>query len=157
MRKCIADIGAGVGFLALGAAFGLQLSELTGVSRIFPQALIVVVALGGVYFILKGGVALLRERAAAEPDADAGECISWPRVGQMSALAVGYALVVKTVGFFASTALFLFLSFLLLGDRSASVPRRVLFGVLFAGGFCFVIWAGFVKLLNVPTPVGILP
>lgn len=163
MRKCMMDIWAGVGFLALAAAFGVQLGDLSGVSRLFPQSLAIFVALGGAYFILKGGVALLRERAAAhkaaqdaEESGDA-EVVVWPRVGLISVMAVGYALVVKTLGFFASTSLFLFVAFMLLGDRSLALPKRVLFGLVFAAGFCFFIWAGFVKLLNVPTPVGILP
>lgn len=157
MRKCVMDIWAGVGFLALAALFGVQLGDLTGVSRVYPEALSIFVALGGMYFVFKGGVVLLRERHAVREEADDGESIAWPRVGLISVMAMGYALIVKPLGFFASTSLFLFLSFMLLGDKALPLPKRVLYGLLFAGGFCFLIWGGFVQLLNVPTPVGILP
>lgn len=154
MRKCVTDIWAGVGFLALALAFGVQLSELSGVSRVFPQALSVFVGIGGVYFILKGGIVLLRQRATAH---ETQETVAWRRIGIISALAVAYAFIVKGLGFFASTFLFLFLAFMLLGDRKATAAKSVLFGVLFAGIFCLCIWVGFVQLLNVPTPTGILP
>lgn len=55
MRKCVMDIWAGVGFLALAALFGVQLGDLTGVSRVYPEALSIFVALGGMYFVFKGG------------------------------------------------------------------------------------------------------
>lgn len=153
MRKCVTDIWAGVGFIALALVFGVQLGGLTGVSRAFPQSLVILVGIGGLYFIIKGVVMLLRERCAAET----GEVVVWRRIGLMSVLAMGYALVIKDLGFFASTSLFLFLAFMLLGDAKGSFARRVGLGILFASIFCLCIWVGFVKLLNVPTPTGILP
>ena len=50
MRKSSTDIFCGLSFLVIGAGFWVQLAELEGVSRVFPQALLVVIALGGFCF-----------------------------------------------------------------------------------------------------------
>ena len=44
MRKSISDILCGASFLAISAAFGLQYEGLTGVSRVFPESLILIIA-----------------------------------------------------------------------------------------------------------------
>ncbi|WP_185702281.1 MULTISPECIES: tripartite tricarboxylate transporter TctB family protein [unclassified Desulfovibrio] len=152
MRKCCADLGAGAGFFALAAAFGVQLHELEGVSRVFPSALIVFVGIGGVYFLVKGGIGLLRERAAAASDKP-----DWPRIGLISALALGYALCLDWLGFFASTMLFLVMAYMILNEaKGVSLGRKAFSAVLFGGLFSIAVWACFVKLLNVPTPAGLL-
>ena len=46
MRKSSSDILAGLGFLAVALAFGVQYEGLTGVSRVFPESLITFIALG---------------------------------------------------------------------------------------------------------------
>lgn len=159
MRKYVADILAGAGFLALAAAFGAQLGDLEGISRVFPQSLIILVALGGVYFILKGLFQGRRERKAAPAEntgpAAGSERVSWPRIGLITVLAVIYAFCLKPVGFFASIGAFLFLAFMLLSDGTLPPLRKIIYGLLFTGLFCLSIWLGFVQLLNVPTPVGI--
>lgn len=152
MRKCCADLGAGAGFLVLAAAFGVQLHELEGVSRVFPSALVVFVGIGGVYFLIKGGIGLLRERAAAESDKPA-----WLRIGLISVLALGYALCLDWLGFFVSTMLFLVLAYMILNEaKGTSLARKACSAVLFGGIFSVAVWACFVKLLNVPTPAGLL-
>ena len=54
MRKSSSDILAGLGFLAVALAFGVQYEGLTGVSRVFPESLITFIALGGIWFVGKG-------------------------------------------------------------------------------------------------------
>ena len=54
MRKSISDILCGASFLAISAAFGLQYEGLTGVSRVFPESLILIIAVGGLWFVGKG-------------------------------------------------------------------------------------------------------
>ena len=159
MRKCLSDTLAGAGFLSLAVVFGVQLGELSGVSRVFPQSLIIFVALGGVYFLIKGGIALCRERAQDNNEkTEVGhgeEAVAWRRIWLMSGLGILYAAALKPLGFFTATFLFLVMAVLALGDSGLSPARRVLVTLAFAGLFCLVIWIGFVKLLNVPTPEGL--
>ena len=139
MRKSLSDIFAGLGFLALALVFRIQLGDLSGISRVFPLALIILVGIGGVYFIIKGLYLLFREKAqliSGAPDAAplakevnptaptlGDDKVAWRRVFIISVLSIGYALALLPVGFFATTFSFLFLAVVLLGDRSEE--RRV--------------------------------
>ena len=153
MRKSSADIGAGLGFLLIGVAFGVQYGELEGVSRVFPEALISFITLGALYFIIKG---CWRRRSEVEEHSET-EAVAWKRIGIISVMAIAYLVVLSYIGFFVATFAFLLTSYLILGDHDAHGWGRVIgYGVLFAGLFSVVIWLGFVKLLNVPTPEGFL-
>ena len=65
MLKCTADIGSGLGFLAIAAAFFFQHDDSTGVSHAFPLLLMGIIAWGGVYYLIKG----LLEYARSVPTA----------------------------------------------------------------------------------------
>lgn len=103
MRKSSTDIFCGLSFLVIGAGFWVQLAELEGVSRVFPQALLVVIALGGFWFVGKGFWQRRRESAQGE------ECepVAWPKVGLIAALSLVYAALISILGFFCSTLAFL--------------------------------------------------
>ena len=51
MCKSNQDILCGLCFLAISAAFALQMHELEDVTRVFPEALLTVISLGGVWFV----------------------------------------------------------------------------------------------------------
>ena len=153
MRKSSADLGAGLGVLAIGAAFGVQYEELVGVSRIFPEFLISFIVLGGLYFVAKGW---WRRRTECAESGIEEEAIAWKRIALISLLSVAYLFVLSYIGFFVGTVVFLLTSYLILGDHDArGWGKVILYGSLFAVLFSFIVWLGFVKLLNVPTPEGL--
>lgn len=154
MRKSSSDIWAGLGFLAVALAFGVQYEGLTGVSRVFPEILITFIGLGGLYFVGKG---LWRRRAETTSAPEAGgEPTAWRRVAAIAAFALLYAVAITTIGFFVSTGAFLFLAFFFLDASERDFGAKVLHGLLFSVVFSLLIWGGFVKLLSVPTPEGLL-
>lgn len=154
MRKSSSDIFAGLGFLVVAFAFGMQYEGLTGVSRVFPEILITFIALGGIWFVGKG---LWRRRSEREKSAaPRGESTAWRRVAIITVLALGYAVTIPCVGFFVSTGVFLFLAFFFLDASERDFGTKVLHGVIFSVVFSLLIWVGFVKLLSVPTPEGFL-
>ena len=54
MQKSTNDILCGLSFLAITVVFYIQMEELTGVSRVFPEALLAIIAIGGLWFVIKG-------------------------------------------------------------------------------------------------------
>lgn len=90
MRKSSSDILAGLGFLAVALAFGVQYEGLTGVSRVFPESLITFIALGGIWFVGKG---LWRRRSerGKEGATPGGERTAWRRVAAITVFALCYA------------------------------------------------------------------
>lgn len=175
MRKSQEDIWAGISFILIGAAFGVQYDELTGVSRIFPEILISVIILGGVYFVIKGLVKNYLEKKETIPilptqeentnnEIESNSCqgtnntketIYWSRIFIISAMAVALVFALEYIGFFVSSTIFVIIAYLLLGDKNSqkSLLSRAL---IFAIPFVFLVWVLFVQLLNVPTPTGIL-
>ncbi len=173
MRKSLSDLLAGVGFLIIALAFFVQYGDLSGVSRVFPEALISFIGVGGVYFVLKGLWFMRREKAAkprpaapsvtgdasqkdcecAEPNEDA---LNWTRVALVSGLAIVYLVLIGYLGFFVSSAAFLFAASLILGDRKHTMARRLGISLAYAFLFNLCVWLLFVKLLLVPTPEGLL-
>ena len=151
MRKGSSDILAGLGFLVIAGAFGVQYDELEGVSRVFPEALISFISLGGLYFILKGCWRRRLERAT-----ESDEPVVWSRVGVISVMAMAYLIVLTYIGFFVATAAFLFTSYMLLGDRSRGPVRLCALGAGFSVVVTGLVWLGVVALLNVPVPEGLL-
>lgn len=153
MRKSTSDIWAGLGFLAVALAFGVQYDSLVGVSRVFPETLISFIALGGIWFVGKG---LWRRRSEDKKAGEEGEHTSWRRVAIITLFALCYAAAISTLGFFSSTGLFLFLAFLFLDASDRDFGTRIFHGLIFSIVFSLLIWVGFSKLLNVPTPEGLL-
>lgn len=152
MRNSTADLFAGIAFLAVALSFRVQLDAEEGISRIFPLSLITFITVGGLWFIAK---ALWRRRR--EKNSDAPVCkTSWRRVGIIAILSVLYGLGIPTLGFFAATGTFLFAALFSLNTQTESLGRRALRALSFAVLFSLAIWVGFVKLLNVPTPEGLL-
>ena len=153
MRKSTQDILSGIGFLVIAIAFWVQHDADEGVSRIYPLGLVLFITAGAVWFILKGFWMRFREKGE---ESSIRSKTGWKRVGIIIAFSLLYAVGIPTLGFFPSTFLFLFLSYLLLGEQQAGLGKRTVHGLLYAALFSFFIWFGFVWLLNVPVPQGIL-
>ncbi len=152
MLKSTADIGSGIGFLAIAIGFGLQMDmDGSGVSFAFPAMLIAIITWGGLYYLTKG----LIERRRECPD---GECTGehWGNIFWVAFMAVVYALVIPFAGYWISTGLFLAITYFVLVFRNGSPVKALVHAVLFGGIFSFLVWVGFVKLMSVPTPQGLL-
>ena len=145
-----ADFFAGLGFIAIAAAFFVQYEELEGVSRVFPEVLTTLIGAGGAYFVAKG---LWRRRGAA-PAGDA-EPVAWNKVTLICMASFAYAVVMPMLGFLTGTMIFIACSTLLLGDRSRGWGHLVRTALVFGVGFALLVWGGFTQLLNVPAPTGL--
>lgn len=150
MRKSLTDILCGTAFLAISAAFGCQYQGLAGVSRIFPESLIFLISAGGLWFVGKG----LYERRGES--ATAPEKVAWKKVGRIAASATVYAAVIRYPGFFQQHRAVHLVRRLLLGDKSRGLGRLAVVGLVYGFLFSLVVWFSFTKLLNVPTPSGVL-
>lgn len=147
------DLLAGLACIAIAAAFGLQYEGLSGVSAIFPEVLISLIGVGGLYFVIKG---LVRRNRTVTGSADE-EPVAWKGVVQITIAALIYAVLINVLGFYSATCLYIVPITLILSSREkSSLPARLLKAVLFALIFCLLIWLCFTKLLSVPTPVGLL-
>ena len=83
MCKSNQDILCGLCFLAISAAFALQMHELEDVTRVFPAALLTVIALGGVWFVGKGIYLKRRDNSSCET-----ESVAWKKVAIIAAIAL---------------------------------------------------------------------
>ena len=144
------DLFAGIGFLAIAAAFLVQYEGLEGVSRVFPEVLTTLIGAGGAYFVGKG--LWRRSREDAEPEG--GEAVAWCKIGIICATSLCYAVLIPVFGFLVTTMGFIAGSTLILGDHSRGLPRLARTAIAFAIGFGLLVWAGFTLLLNVPVPEG---
>lgn len=152
MSNSTRDLLCGLSFLIICAAFALQMHELEDVTRVFPQMLIIVIGLGGLWFVGKGLYLKRKEKAAAS---DESEPVAWKKVAIIACISIVYALAVGFFGFFSSTATFIFCTSMVLGDKSHGTGHLVKISAAFSVFFCILLWLCFVKLLNVPTPAGI--
>ena len=150
MCKSNQDILCGLCFLAISAAFALQMHELEDVTRVFPEALLTVIALGGVWFVGKGVYLKRRDNSSCE-----NESVAWKKVAIIAAIALVYAVLLSVLGFFVTTAAFIFCTSMILGDKSKSIGHLAKVSTLYSVIFCLLSWISFVKLLNVPTPTGL--
>uniref|UniRef100_B8IYJ8 DUF1468 domain-containing protein n=1 Tax=Desulfovibrio desulfuricans (strain ATCC 27774 / DSM 6949 / MB) TaxID=525146 RepID=B8IYJ8_DESDA len=150
MRKSTLDFLCGLSFLLISTVFGMQLTDLEGVSSIFPSALLVVIALGGIWFVGKG--LWLRHKESTSCN---DEPVAWAKVAIISVFSLIYVSFIMLFGFFSSTFIFIAGSSIVLGDKSQGIGHAAKAGLIYGVIFCLLLWASFVKLLNVPTPTGL--
>ena len=149
MRKGFTDIGAGLFMLLVATAFLLQSGDLSGVSWLFPRALMTVMFLGGVYLI---GLGAVRVRAGGHDEHE--EPIASHRILIISISSIVYGLLIPWLGFYVSSALFLFGMAMTLGGKEGGKGKATLYSLVFAILLCVLVWGGFNVLLAVPTPKG---
>ncbi len=149
MDRRASDIAFGAAFLAIAAAFQLVGRDLEGVSEIFPEGLEIFMAAGGALLVWKG----LRAQRVKAVDAEA---IDRGRVAAVTGGSVAYALAIPVLGFYASSAAFLFiLSFAFAGRGEGA--GRLARPALFTAVMVLSVYLVFQVLLGVPTPQGYLP
>jgi putative tricarboxylic transport membrane protein len=147
MTRKYADMLSGLGFLSVASVFWSAGRDLTGVSRIFPSLLEVFLALGGLVLCVNGLVKSRKEKACEEMPV-------WGRVWLILISAILYAAAVPVVGFYVSSAVFLFLMAMIFGKAWTMAQARL--SLLFSVGLCLLIYLVFRTLLLVPTPTGFL-
>jgi len=154
MRKGTTDLGAGGFMLVFALLFLSRSGGLTGVSWLFPRALIIVMGLGGLYLLITG---IFRLRKAEKEEEE--EPVAGHRVLFISVLSIVYLLCIPWLGFYASSFLFLFASAMALGgdaQKTVKGHKRAVVSVAFSVLLCVLVWGGFNILLSVPTPAGLL-
>lgn len=151
MRSSVTDITAGLFSLVVAALFQSQSGDLEGVSLMYPRLLVGFIALGGIYLLGKG----LYKLRGSDTKSD-GEPVAWKRVGMISALSIGYVLVISLLGFYSASILFLFGTAVLLNDTGRGPLKAAVAACILTVVMCAAVWAGFGLLLHVPTPEGLL-
>lgn len=152
MHKSTNDILCGLSFLVIALVFYIQLEELSGISRVFPESLLALIAIGGLWFVIKG----FWERRKLSCDSHSNEHVAWKRVAYISAAGIIYAFCVSFIGFFVSTVVFMIISMFTLCDKSRGKLHVLGVSSLFGVVFTVLVWVVFCKLLSVPTPTGVL-
>ncbi|MBG0777549.1 MAG: tripartite tricarboxylate transporter TctB family protein [Desulfovibrionaceae bacterium] len=147
MTRKTADILSGLGFLILAAAFWAAGCDLTGISRIFPTMLEIFMALGGVALVLNGLRKGLTEMACEGTP-------TWRRIWLITASSILYVACMPLIGFYVSSALFLFIMAMVLGTRRDLAHAGL--AAAFSVGLCVLVYVVFRMLLLVPTPAGAL-
>jgi hypothetical protein len=148
MRSSSADLAAGIFSLLFAGVFFAQSGELEGVGLLYPQWLIGLISLGGLVLLLQG----LNKRRGRDSIVDK-EVATYSRVGIITALSVGYALLISGLGFYPASVIFLSLSAIILND-SGEPPYKA--ACMLTIIMCFAVWLVFAVLLGVPTPEGML-
>ena len=152
MHKSTNDILCGLSFIVIAIVFYIQLEELSGISRVFPESLLALTAIGGLWFVIKG----VWERRKLSWDSLSDEHVAWGRVAYISATGIIYAFCVSFIGFFVSTVVFMIISMFTLCDKSRGKLHVLGVSSLFGVVFTVLVWVVFCKLLSVPTPTGVL-
>ena len=110
--------------------------------------------LGSAYLICKGIVLKVKNKQETSEKDD--EPVSFSRIGIICAGSFGYVLATPELGFYASSALFLFTMATLLLKHNGNIVKAAAVNICFAVFMCAVVWGGFNVLLSVPTPEGCL-
>ncbi len=148
MDRKTSDIASGIGFLAIAACFRLAGMDLEGISRVFPEGLESLMAIGGIILVVNG----LRQK---RPGTEGEEKTSWGRVVAITVSSVVYALVIPLVGFYATSAAFLFILSWAFAERGKGA-RGLIPPAFFTLTVVVAVYVVFQYLLSVPTPEGFL-
>lgn len=156
MPKYLQDVFSGITFLCISLIFGLQYKQLSGVSRVFPEALITLISLGGIYFIIKGFVRYRMSKAKNKKEDGPKEQFLFMRLIYILLSTFILIFLIEFVGFYCSCFLFLFVSYVYLANKRTDTVKTIRNGLLFS--FCFMlgVWLLFQYILLVPTPAGFL-
>lgn len=155
MPKYMQDFLSGVTFIVISLAFGLQYDKLSGVSRIFPEALISIIAAGGIYYIIKSFFLYRKEKQAQKENGDPDEKFLFGRVAYITAAAFILIFLIEYLGFYTASFIFLFISYLYLANRKNGMAKNALHAFIFSICFIFAVWGLFHFILLVPTPAGL--
>jgi len=152
MRSSVIDLAAGVFTLLFAAAFYVQSSELEGIGRGYPMALMIFIFLGGFYLLARS---FYKRRLASDPILVDAEAVSYKRVGIIIAASVAYVFLISLFGFYTASMVFLFCSAMLLNDAGWGWMQSAMAACVLTAIMCSAVWACFAKLLQVSTPEGL--
>lgn len=155
MPKYLQDVFAGITFICISLAFGLQYKQLSGVSRIFPEALISLISLAGIYYIIKGYVRYRKEKKEGTEHADKKQFLF---IRLLYILLSSFILIflIEYIGFYCASFLFLFISCIYLSNKRKDTAKTIRNGFIFSFCFILAVWFLFHYILLVPTPAGLL-
>lgn len=142
-----ADVCSGLILVGMAALFGSQLYELNGIGRMFPEALVMIIGIGGLYLVAKG---LWKYKTSYEHEPF--ETASTKRIAIIVAGSIVYAALTPVFGFYLVSAVFLLGMTICLQDEGIPMRRTVLNGAILSLVLCVSIYVFFTVLLNVPTP-----
>ena len=154
MPKHLQDLFSGIIFLVISIAFGTQHDGLTGVSLIFPNILIGLICVGGLYFCIKGLIPILKKHTNINNNQTDNEPFLWKRVILITICATILIFLIEFLGFYTSSFLFVFCAFMLFSSNTYSI-KKIVNALIFSGCLILSIWGLFHAILKVPTPIGI--
>ena len=143
------DIGVGLALCVLSVVIYWYADQYTGRGvnsygpNFFPQALSVLLFLASMGLMYQG----FRQQMAEALDVDRRGLIN---AGITLVLAVGYIGLMKLVGFYAASVAFLYITMVVLGQKSLKV--RIASSVIVGS----IVYAIFFYLLKIPLPEGVL-
>lgn len=155
MPKYLQDVFAGIVFICISLAFGLQYKQLGGVSRIFPEALISLISLGGIYYLIKGYVRYRIQKKDGTQDTEK-EPFLFTRLVYILLSAFILIFLIEYIGFYCASFLFLLVSCVLLANKKTDTAKTIRNGFIFSFCFMAAVWFLFHYILLVPTPAGLL-
>lgn len=155
MPKYLQDICSGIVFICISLAFALQYKQLSGVSRIFPEALISLITLGSVYYFIKGYFRYKKEKAELQKNTGKKEQFLFIRL--LYILLASFILIffIEWIGFYTAGFIFLFISYIFLVNNKADTVKIIRNSLIFSLCFMFAVWLLFHYILLVPTPEGL--
>ncbi|MDR2503898.1 MAG: tripartite tricarboxylate transporter TctB family protein [Deltaproteobacteria bacterium] len=147
----LADALAGVTALVIAAIFAAQLDVLEGMGRTLPELLLAFISLCGLLLLGNGARKYLRKVKVSD-----GEAVSGRRIAIVAAGSVIYVVIMPWLGFYPASMIFLCGMTLALRDQRASRRQTLRNALTVTASVCLLVWIGFTRLLNVPTPTGVL-
>ena len=155
MRSSTTDIAAGLFCLFTFLIFFAQADTLQGMARSYPLGLLIAIALGASFLLVKG---IRKRRSGLDPIPENAEDVAIGRVAFILAASIAYVFVIELVGFYIASVIFLFGSGIALSDVQASGgwKKLALASAIFTVVMCISVWLMFVAILYVPTPEGSL-
>jgi putative tricarboxylic transport membrane protein len=147
------DLVAGVFVLLAAAIFFTQLHELEGAGKYYSVLLLTVISLMGAYLCFLGAAKRRACGGRGLPRADDEEPVALRRVAVIAVASAMYIALIPVLGFYPTSALFLFLSAMALNDTETTPWRAACLLTLV---MCVSVGIVFSLVLGVPTPEGIL-
>lgn len=130
-------------FVILGIAGYLSCGSIPAQSAVFPKAIFIFTIILAVLLFISTMFGLsLKEEVEEKPN--------YRRVALLFAVTLGYYFMIKALGYFVATPIFLFVASYMLELRKIKTL------ILYPIGFSIFLYIGFIILLKVPLPMGFL-
>ncbi len=137
------DLLGGLACLGTAIAFLVQMDSFTERSVIYPLllcSLLIVLA------------AFLLVRSFMERGMEEGERIHGRPVISLSAMVLGYGMIISILGFYLASLVFMIVAAMVLEDDHRRAPKKIGYALVFSCCFLLLIYGVFSCVLNVPVP-----